>query len=436
MRNNVVLFLFILLGCHAKEPSFQTRVSIEDEKWHINGELVNPGSPAEGLLMNVRMVNAVFEDRGEKWRDKVGKFDPEQNTEMFIAKLPEYVNQGVNAFVISLQGGMPGYEGAINSAYEPDGKLRDSYLDRVESVIKVNDKLGAVVILSCFYQRQRGHKYALDSKKSILNAVENTAQWIKEKGYTNVILEVANEFPHGGFKGWPDADWLISDQGQIDLIRTAKKNHPGLLVSTSGLGHGRFPDALIPEVDYILIHFNNTSLADYGDKINALKGHGKPIVCNEDDKVGKEGAAALALAVYHGAAWGFMHSATNQNMPFEFNGIEDDREVYEMFKKVSTQGEYLKIDELEQPSLTITFPNDGNRFKEGETIEVAFTGMFLERLENPQIVFRVNEEVETREVSEPLSWQPPKKGDYFIYLEVFDQGKLVYTSAPVDITVE
>ncbi len=432
----LLLLSYLLLGCQAKEPSFQTKVSIQDEQWLINGELVNSGSPAEGLLMNVRMVNAVFEDRGNKWETHVGKFDPDQNTEEFIARLPEYVNSGVNAFVISLQGGMPGYEGAINTAFEPDGTLRPSYLERVEKVIMACDKSGAVVILSCLYQRQRGHNFALNSKESIISAVRNTANWVREKGFGNVVLEVANEFPHGGYKGWPSSEWLISEDGQAELIKEAKAAHPDLLVSTSGLGHGRFPDALIPEVDYIIIHFNNTSLADYGQRINALKGQGKPLVCNEDDKVGKEGAAALGLSVYHGASWGFMHSQKNQHIPFEFEGREDDPDVYEMFGKVSTPGEQLSLESLEEPSLTITYPNDGNRFKENEVIEVSFIPLFFDRLDAPTISFIVNGEVEKIDVKSQFTWDPSKKGDYFMYLEVYDNADLIYTSAPVDVVVE
>ncbi len=98
--------------------------------------------------MNVRMVNATFEDRGQP------DFDAEANTDRFIAKIPEYAAQGVNAFTLCLQGGMPGYEGAINSAFEPDGSLRPDYLRRVERVIRACDEHGIVVILGLFYQRQ------------------------------------------------------------------------------------------------------------------------------------------------------------------------------------------------------------------------------------------------------------------------------------------
>ena len=80
----------------------RTRVSIVGTAWHINGSPVNPGSPAAGLLMNVRMVNAIFEDRNRS------DFDADANADRFIAAIPAYAAHGVNAFTVCLQGGMPG----------------------------------------------------------------------------------------------------------------------------------------------------------------------------------------------------------------------------------------------------------------------------------------------------------------------------------------
>src|SRR5258705_364868 len=125
-----------------------TRVSISNGRWYINGVVTYSGAKAEGLLLNVRMVNAIFEDRNRP------DFDAEGNTDEFIAQIPEYVAHGVRAFTLNLQGGMPGYEGAVNSAFNADGSLRDSYLKRVRRVVDACDRQGAVVILGCYYQRQ------------------------------------------------------------------------------------------------------------------------------------------------------------------------------------------------------------------------------------------------------------------------------------------
>jgi hypothetical protein len=334
--------IFILFsGC--SRSSTETVVSIKKDKWYINGKITNKGSPAEGLLMNVRMVNSVFEDRGDKLPEEFQDFKPEKNTDNFISKVPEYISNGVNAFTIGLQGGMPGYEGAINTAFEGDGKLRPDYMKRVERIIREADKNSGVIILSCFYQRQHSHSGMLYSRADILNAVENTVSWIKTNRFGNVLLEISNEFMHNGYLYWGEGKWLVSLKGQVELIEYAKSLHPGLLVSTSGMGSGQMPDSIVQVADFVTIHFNTTRLDKYGERINALKKSGKPVICNEDDKTGKEGAAALALSVINGCSWGYMNVEKNQTLPFMFEGVKDDTIVYDLMKKVSTPG--YKIDE-------------------------------------------------------------------------------------------
>ena len=51
-------------------------------------------------------------------------FDPDKNTAAFLAHVPDYSRHGVRAFTLCLQGGMPGYEGAINSAFDDTAALR------------------------------------------------------------------------------------------------------------------------------------------------------------------------------------------------------------------------------------------------------------------------------------------------------------------------
>jgi len=141
---------FTSLGSAAERGAAprHTRVAIDGTQWKINGQVTYAGAPAEGLLMNVRMVNVIFEDR------KRLEFDATANTDAFLAKLDDYADAGVLVFTVGLQGGMPGYEGAVNSAYRPDGSLRPSYLRRAKRVIEACDRRGLVVILGCYYQRQ------------------------------------------------------------------------------------------------------------------------------------------------------------------------------------------------------------------------------------------------------------------------------------------
>lgn len=314
----------VLLLAAASAGAEKTRISIADGQWRLNGGVTYPGTPAEGLLMNVRMVNAVFEDKNRP------SFDAEGNTSEFIARIPEYVAHGIRAFTINLQGGFPGYEGADNSAFRPDGSLRKDYMQRVGRVIEACGRNGAVVILGCYYQRQ---DQILRDEEAVRKGVMNTVRWLGESGFTNVVLEIANEFNHQGF----DHPVLKKPAGQAELIRLAKRISPELLVSTSGLGNGRLPDSVCRTSDFLLIHFNGTKLDDIPKRIQALKKYGKPIVCNEDQKYGDRAAQAARLSVKHGASWGFMHEKINQHFPFHFKGSEDDPPVYARIKELSTE---------------------------------------------------------------------------------------------------
>jgi hypothetical protein len=301
----------------------ETRIGIAEGKWQLNGQVTYPGTRAEGLLMNVRMINAVYEDTRRP------EFDPQANTDAFIQKIPDYVAHGVRAFTVGLQGGFPGYEGAVNSAFNPDGSLRDSYMARLRQVIEACDNSGAAVILSCFYQRQ---DQILADETAIRAALVNATKWVTDQGFTNVVLEIANEFGHRGF----DHDLIQTVEGQLELHKLVRQTAPQLLVGTSGQGRGRYPAPLAKESDLLLIHFNNTPLEAILERIEALREFGKPIICNEDTKVGQEGARAAELCVEHGASWGLMLEKHNQHFPFHFDGAADDPAVYEKIRELTS----------------------------------------------------------------------------------------------------
>lgn len=442
MLMNLSLFIFIIYlfsGCNpSKNHHSNTAVSVVNDKFYFNNQIINPDSPSGGLLMNIRMVNAVFEDQRQVPGNLTEPFNPDVNTQAFIDKIPEYVSNGVNAFTISLQGGMPGYEGAVNTAYKPDGSLRESYLQRVEKIINSCDDNNAAVILSLFYQRQHSHEFALDGKESIKIALENTVRWLTEKKFSNVLLEISNEYRHGGYRNWPDGEWLMSEAGQIELINLAKQLNPGLLVSTSGMGNGVYHEELARAADYLLIHFNNTSLEDYADKINILKKYGKPIVCNEDDKIKTEGATGLALSVLYGSGWGYMNSVVNQSFPFTFSGIDDDTAVYRMFSKVTTPGYRINPDELTQTAITITSPNDGDIIQQGQTVNIKLSHLYPDRTVPYTIELHANSiKVDLIEEKLQVSWKPDSPEVYYLEAVVKNgQGMEIYRSPKVDVIIQ
>jgi CubicO group peptidase (beta-lactamase class C family) len=307
-------------------PASATRVAVEGGHWTLDGAPTNPGSAAEGLLMNVRMVNATFEDLAKP------DFDAEANADEFIAQIPAYVASGVNAFTLNLQGGMPGYEGARNSAFEPDGSLRPGYLARVGRVVRACDQRGAAVILGLYYQRQSN---VLRDETAVRAGVANAARWVRDEGFENVVLEIANEYPHGGF-----VHPVIRDpEGMAGLIRLAKETAPGLLVSASGYGDGKVHREVAEASDFLLPHWNGTSVTDIPERVAALMRYNKPVACNEDDKTGLQAAAALRATVRAGAGYGLMLKDRNQTFPFAFSGPADDPEFYQALREATGIGD-------------------------------------------------------------------------------------------------
>jgi hypothetical protein len=322
--------LFLSAGeCQAADSfSAGTRVKIVQNAWQLNGKPSYSGTRAEGLLLNARMVNAVFEDRNPATCPK--GFDPDKNAEAFIARIPDYVGQGVRAFTISLQGGDPGYRDGLTSAFEASGSLREDYLKRVARVIEACDRAGAVVILSCF---QPDQDQVLKDDGAVQRAVRETAGWIRDRGYGNVVLEIASDFIHKGY----DRKSIGDASGMAGLIRTAKEAMPDLLVSASGGGGGRLDHQVATAGDFLLLHFDNVPVDEILERVATADKVSKPIVCNQDKRTGGEGAQALQAAVNALCSWGYFNPK-NQRYPFQFAGAADDPVVYAKFKELTTPG--------------------------------------------------------------------------------------------------
>ena len=89
--------------------------------------------------------------------------------------------------------------------------------------------------------------------------------------------------------------------------------------------------------DFLTPHWNGTKVEDIPARVKALARFGKPIVCNEDDKVGAQAAAALKATVSSGAAYGLMLKDHNQSFPFHFEGAADDPVFYAALKAITSR---------------------------------------------------------------------------------------------------
>lgn len=93
----------------------KTTVSIEGDRFLINGEYTYKGRywqnhRIEGLLMNSRMIQGIFDDHNPDTRTRwaypdTGRWDPDRNTKEFVEAMPTWKEHGLLAFTTGLQGG-------------------------------------------------------------------------------------------------------------------------------------------------------------------------------------------------------------------------------------------------------------------------------------------------------------------------------------------
>ena len=302
-----------------------TTVSIVGDEFYINGKPTYQGRSwrghkIQGLLMNSRMVQGIFDDRNLKTAKRwvypdTGRWDVGRNTREFLAAMDEWRKHGLLAFTINLQGGSPeGYSKEQpwhNSAIEPDGSLRSDYLHRLEQILAKADHLGMVVILGCFYF---GQDERLRDEAAVIRAVDKIVQWLFDQGRRNVILEINNEcnvrYDHDILK--PDRVHEL-----ILRVRTRERENRRFYVGTS-YGGGTIPkENVVRASDFLLIHGNGVGepdrIADMVRKTRAVRGYSpKPILFNEDDHFDFEKPKnnfVAALGEY--ASWGYFDPGKN-----------------------------------------------------------------------------------------------------------------------------
>ena len=241
----ILALLFLCPGnsaLQAADKKRHTTVMIRGDQFFINGqptyaERVWRGSRIEGLLLNSRMVQGIFDDlnpeTASRWNyPDTGRWDPDRNTREFIEAMPQWRRHGLLCVVLNLQGGSPeGYSPTQpwhNSAIRPDGSLRADYMRRLEQIIDRADELGMVVMTGLFYF---GQDQRLQDESAVKRAVTNMVGWVADRGYRNVLIEIANECDNRQYE-----QEIIKAERVHELIRLAqeesrRKGHP-LPVST------------------------------------------------------------------------------------------------------------------------------------------------------------------------------------------------------------
>ena len=304
----------------ASHPARKTAISIVGEAFHINGAPTYAGREwrghrIEGLLMNSRMVQGIFDDRNAetavRWTyPDTGKWDAERNTREFIAAMPEWKAHGLLAFTICLQGGSPeGYSKAQpweNSAFDPDGTLRADYMARLARILDRADDLGMAAIVGYFYF---GQDQRLADEAAVLRATDNATKWLLDGGWRNVLVEVNNECNVAAY----DHDILKPARIHelIARVRAAERDGRHLAAGTS-YGGGAIPRENVVRVsDFLLLHGNGVKQpARIGEMVRQTRAapgyRPMPIVFNEDDHFDfDQPENNFTSAIAAGASWGY-----------------------------------------------------------------------------------------------------------------------------------
>ena len=315
--------------------SAQTIVEIRGEKFFINGEptykgRIWNGRQIEGLLFNARMVQGIFDDLNPKTRDlwkypDTGKWDPDRNTDEFVAAMSHWREHGLLGFTVNLQGGSPtgyGNKGWINSSFDGHGDLRPAYVGRLAKILNEADRLGMVVILGIFYF---GQDELLADEPAIINAVDRTVEWLFGTGHRNILIEINNECDV------PSYDHEILKPARvhelIQRVRHTQQHGYRFLVGTSFKGKSIPTSQVVRVSDFILLHGNGVSdpamISDMVAKTRHMEGfRPKPVVFSEDDHFDFDKPENnFVAAVNSYASWGFFD--------YRLKGETDIRQGYQ-----------------------------------------------------------------------------------------------------------
>ncbi len=353
-----------------------TTVSIHGDEFWIDGRPTYEGRTfqerrIQGLLFNVRAVQATFDDANPTTRDlwaypDTGRWDPDRNTDEFCAAIESWRDHGVLGFTIGAQGGggryLPEvYDHYDNSGFTADGELKADYAGRIARVLARADELGMVVIVGMFYWKQ---VQRMNGEPAVRRAIRAMMDFLRETGRRNVLVEIANETDHAF-----GMDLFRADRAH-EVISELKAEYPELLISTSQGGMNVEkgtclpPPSMVRTVDFIMPHGNgNTAerLAAGLDHIRSMPEFQlapKPILINEDST----GVVNLDVAWGRFVSWGYYDQG--------HNGEPHRRHDIYMDTRLPRETTYADLSGFQTPPVNWTINTEHKRAFFGRVAEV------------------------------------------------------------------
>jgi hypothetical protein len=308
------------------------------------------------------MINGIFDDENKYTRvlwsyPDSGAWEAGRNTRELVDHLNVYREYGLNGITIGLQGGSPlaysperktvmellrergvtateedVYSGTPkgdrvhpwhNSAFNSDGSLKPSFMERLKLVIEEADKNGVVIVLVLFYF---GQDERLEDEESVKQAVKNACQWVLENGYTNVLIEINNECNVDRYVHEVLKPYRVHEL--IELAKSVTYNERRLLVSTSYAsgqqGWDRPDDKVVAASDFVLLHGNGVDpegVVQWVRNTRSLPSYrAMPILFDEDDHYEFEKPWNNFLAaISEYAGWGYFDNSGEVDASTHFN---------------------------------------------------------------------------------------------------------------------
>jgi hypothetical protein len=178
----------------------------------------------------------------------------------------------------------------------------------MDRIIRACDDIGMVCIVSILYWAQANY---LKDGRAVADAVKTACKFLKEGKYTNVIIEVANEYNISPFASHPI---VYYPEGMAILMQLAREASGGMAVGCSG--GGQMADReVVEESDVVIVHGNGATRGEYYDFLQKVLGwaDGKPVLCNEDSPC----CSRVDVALECGTSWGYYNNYTKQIPPAE-----------------------------------------------------------------------------------------------------------------------
>lgn len=326
-----------------------TNLTVKGKDFYINGqpvyEEIECNSSSKGLLMNARFIQGIFDDQTDRKRfSRFNKiFNADANTDELIAALPVWYAYGLRAITIGIQGGMPVFTIDIrtidNNPFGPDGLIFDAaYAKRLDKIIQAADSLGIVVIINILYWAQA---LRLKDDEAIVAALMSASSFLKNGNYTNIIIDVANEY---NIDMWNELNIIQNPKSMKTLIDLVREESGGMLVGCSG-GGGLLDREVVEASDVILIHANGLTKGEYYDFILQVQkmAPNKPILCNEDSP----SISRLDIAHLTHTSWGHYDNFTKQEPPCDW-GITKGQDYFFARRMARVLGIHLEDHPLEE----------------------------------------------------------------------------------------